>query len=76
MVFFSVSSARSSTPFGTASGNNLIQANQKLTLVDELVDNAGAKPYAKMKFQEQQSVRGARGRNTLHAKRAMQRGKW
>lgn len=66
----------SSTPFGTASGDNLTRANRKRTLVDELVDDAEAKRYAKKKFEELQSVRGARGRNTLHAKRAMRRGKW
>ncbi|EDR13815.1 uncharacterized protein LACBIDRAFT_292620 [Laccaria bicolor S238N-H82] len=66
----------SSTPFGTASGDNLTRANRKRTLVDELVDDAEAKRYAKKKFEELQSVRGARGRNTLHAKRAVRRGKW
>jgi Fcf2 pre-rRNA processing len=66
----------SSTPFGTASGDNLTHANRKRTLVDELVDDAEAKRYAKKKFNDLQAVRGARGRNTLHAKRAMRRGKW
>jgi hypothetical protein len=65
-----------STPFGTTSGDNLTRANRKRTLVDELVDDAEAKHYAKKKFNDLQAVRGARGRNTLHAKRAMRRGKW
>ena len=66
----------STTPFGTASSENLTRANRKRTLVDELVDDAEAKRYAKKKFEDLQSVRGARGRNTLHAKLAMRRGKW
>ena len=66
----------STTPFGTASSDNLTRANRKRTLVDELVDDAEAKRYAKKKFEDLQSVRGARGRNTLHAKLAMRRGKW
>ena len=65
-----------STPFGTGSGDNLTHANRKRTLVDELVDDAEAKRYAKKKFNDLQAVRGARGRNTLHAKRALRRGKW
>lgn len=65
-----------STPFGTASGDNLTHANRKRTLVDELVDDAEAKRYAKKKFNDLQAERGARGRNTLHVKRAMRRGKW
>jgi hypothetical protein len=44
--------------------------------VDELVDDAEAKRYAKKKFEELQGVRGAKGRNTLAAKRALRRGKW
>jgi Fcf2 pre-rRNA processing len=66
----------STTPFGTASSDNLTRANRKRTLVDELVDDAEAKRYAKKKFEDLQSIRGARGRNTLHAKQAMRRGKW
>jgi len=58
----------SSTPFGTASGDNLTRANRKRTLVDELVDDAEAKRYAKKKFDDLQSVRGAKGKNTLRAK--------
>jgi len=66
----------SSTPFGTASADNLTRASRKRTLVDELVDDAEAKRYAKKKFEELQGVRGAKGRNTLVAKRALRRGKW
>ncbi|KAG6829542.1 hypothetical protein H0H87_011108 [Tephrocybe sp. NHM501043] len=66
----------SSTPFGTASGENLTRANRKRTLVDELVDDAEAKRYAKKKFDDLQSVRGAKGKNTLAAKKAMRRPKW
>ncbi|KAG5638261.1 hypothetical protein H0H81_001030 [Sphagnurus paluster] len=66
----------STTPFGTASSDNLTRANRKRTLVDELVDDAEAKRYAKKKFEDLQSVRGAKGRNTLQAKKAMRRGKW
>ncbi|KAG6918743.1 hypothetical protein DXG01_011934 [Tephrocybe rancida] len=65
-----------SMPFGTASGENLTRANRKRTLVDELVDDAEAKRYAKRKFEDLQSVRGAKGRNTLAAKKAMRRPKW
>ncbi|GLB38446.1 putative fcf2-domain-containing protein [Lyophyllum shimeji] len=66
----------SNTPFGTASADNLPRAHRKRTLVDELVDDAEAKRYAKKKFDDLQAVRGARGKNTLHAKMAMRRGKW
>ncbi|KJA24075.1 hypothetical protein HYPSUDRAFT_53965 [Hypholoma sublateritium FD-334 SS-4] len=62
------------TPFGTASGDNLTRANRKRTLVDELVDDAEAKRYAKKKFEDLQSVRGAKGRNTLRAKQI--KSKW
>ncbi|KAH7913414.1 Fcf2 pre-rRNA processing-domain-containing protein [Hygrophoropsis aurantiaca] len=66
----------SSTPFGTASGDNLARAHRKRTFVDELVDDAEAKRYAKKKFEELQSVRGAKGRNTLHKKNALRKPKW
>ncbi|KAJ6619500.1 Fcf2 pre-rRNA processing-domain-containing protein [Mycena sp. CBHHK59/15] len=66
----------STTPFGTPSSDNLTRANRKRTLVDELVDDAEAKRYAKKKFEDLQTVRGAKGRNTLAAKKAMRRGKW
>lgn len=61
------------TPFGGGSSENLSRANRKRTLVDELVDDAEAKRYAKKKFEDLQSVRGARGKNTLQAKK---RQKW
>ncbi|KAJ7600991.1 Fcf2 pre-rRNA processing-domain-containing protein [Mycena floridula] len=64
------------TPFGGASSDNLTRASRKRTLVDELVDDAEAKRYAKKKFEELQAVRGARGRNTLVARREARRGKW
>ncbi|KAF5389223.1 hypothetical protein D9757_003459 [Collybiopsis confluens] len=53
------------TPFGGASGENLSRAERKRTLVDELVDDAETKRYAKKKFEDLQKVRGARGRNSL-----------
>ncbi|KAK1231203.1 dTDP-fucopyranose mutase [Marasmius sp. AFHP31] len=65
-----------STPFGGASGQNLTRAERKRTLVDELVDDAEAKRYAKKKFQDLQGVRGAKGRNTLHVRNAARRKKW
>ncbi|KAF8964203.1 Fcf2 pre-rRNA processing-domain-containing protein [Flammula alnicola] len=66
----------SATPFGTASADNLTRANRKRTLVDELVDDAEAKRYAKKKFEDLQSVRGAKGKNTLRAKQATRKPKW
>ncbi|KIK47260.1 hypothetical protein CY34DRAFT_74475 [Suillus luteus UH-Slu-Lm8-n1] len=64
------------TPFGTASTDNLPRAHRKRTLVDELVDDAEARRYAKRKFEDLQAVRGARGKNTLHQKNALRRPKW
>ncbi|KAI0081578.1 Fcf2-domain-containing protein [Panus rudis PR-1116 ss-1] len=64
------------TPFGTPSGDNLPKSLRKRTLVDELVDDAEAKSYAKKKFKELQTVRGARGRGTLHQKMAARKPKW
>ncbi|KAF7982934.1 hypothetical protein HWV62_25228 [Athelia sp. TMB] len=66
----------SSTPFGTASSDNLVRAHRKRTLVDELVDDAEAKRYAKKKFADLQGVRGAKGRGTLAARNALKRRKW
>lgn len=66
----------SSTPFGTASADNLTRSHRKRTLVDELVDDAEAKRYAKKKFTELQSVRGAKGRGTLAKKNALKKPKW
>ncbi|KAJ3856634.1 Fcf2 pre-rRNA processing-domain-containing protein [Lentinula lateritia] len=57
------------TPFGGASGENLTHAERKRTLVDELVDDAEMKRYAKRKFEDLQKVRGARGRNTKNARK-------
>lgn len=65
-----------STPFGTGSGDNLSRSHRKRTLVDELVDDAEAKSYAKKKFKELQTVRGAKGRNTLKAKLAKRKPRW
>ena len=42
--------------------------------MDELVDDAEAKRYAKKKFDEMQAIKGARGKNTLKAKQ--RRVKW
>lgn len=64
------------TPFGTASSDNLARAQRKRTLVDELVDDAEAKRYAKKKFTELQSVRGAKGRGTLAKKNSYKKTKW
>ncbi|EPQ51000.1 Fcf2-domain-containing protein [Gloeophyllum trabeum ATCC 11539] len=64
------------TPFGTQTQDNLPKSARKRTIVDELVDDAEAKSYAKKKFKELQTVRGARGRNTLHQKKAMRKAKW
>ncbi|KZT27418.1 Fcf2-domain-containing protein [Neolentinus lepideus HHB14362 ss-1] len=64
------------TPFGTQSRDNLPKAARKRTIVDELVDDAEAKSYAKKKFRELQTVRGARGRNTLRKKNERRKAKW
>lgn len=64
------------TPFGGASSDNLPKAHRKRTMVDELMDDAEAKRYAKRKFNDLQGVRGARGRNTLQAKKALRQQKW
>lgn len=66
----------STTPFGTASSDNLPRAERKRTLVDELVDDAEARRYAKKKFQDLQAVREAAGRKTLRNKRALRQRKW
>ncbi|KAJ8453502.1 hypothetical protein ONZ51_g13559 [Trametes cubensis] len=63
-------------PFGNANPDNLPRAARKRTLVDELVDDAEAKSYAKKKFKELQTVRGAKGRGTLAAKKALRKPKW
>ncbi|PIL22861.1 hypothetical protein GSI_15557 [Ganoderma sinense ZZ0214-1] len=64
------------TPFGGGSADNLPRSARKRTLVDELVDDAEAKSYAKKKFRELQTVRGARGRGTLAARKALRKPKW
>ena len=64
------------TPFGGASADNLPRSARKRTLVDELVDDAEAKSYAKKKFRELQAVRGSRGGGTLAAKKALRKPKW
>ena len=64
------------TPFGGTSADNLNRAQRKRTLVEELVDDAEAKSYAKKKFKELQTVRGARGRGTLAQRQALRRPKW
>ncbi|KAH0831923.1 hypothetical protein J3R83DRAFT_12806 [Lanmaoa asiatica] len=64
------------TPFGTASTDNLLRAHRKRNLVDELVDDAEARRYAKKKFDELQSVRGAKGKKTLHKKNDLRKPKW
>ncbi|KAI0923251.1 hypothetical protein AcV5_007433 [Taiwanofungus camphoratus] len=66
----------SNTPFGTASADNLSRVKRKRTIVDELVDDAEARSYAKKKFKELQAVRGARGRGTLAQRKAMRKPKW
>ncbi|KAH8108707.1 Fcf2 pre-rRNA processing-domain-containing protein [Phellopilus nigrolimitatus] len=65
-----------STPFGTASSDNLTRAERKRTLVDELVDDSEAKRYAKKKFGDLQSVKGAKGRGTLAKRFAARKPKW
>ncbi|TFY78526.1 hypothetical protein EWM64_g5485 [Hericium alpestre] len=65
-----------SMPFGTTSGDNLSRAERKRTLVDELVDDAEARRYAKRKFSELQTSRGKTGRGTLHAKKMARKPKW
>jgi len=66
----------SPSPFGGPSAENLSRANRKRTLVDELVDDAEAKSYAKKKFKELQTVRSAKGRGTLANKKALRKPKW
>jgi hypothetical protein len=65
------------TPFGSnGNSENLSRAERKRTLVDQLVDDAEAKRYAKKKFGDLQRVRGAKGRGTLHKKRESRKPKW
>lgn len=64
------------TPFGGLTAENLKKSERKRTFVDELVDDAEAKSYAKKKFKELQSVRGSKGKDTLAAKKAARKPKW
>lgn len=64
------------SPFGNPTSDNLPRSQRKRTLVDELIDDAEAKRYAKKKFNELQSVRVARGKNTLRIKQALRKPKW
>jgi len=64
------------SPFGGPSAANLPKGDRKRTLVDELVDDAEAKSYAKKKFKELQKVRGAKGKGTLAQKKALRKPKW
>ncbi|KAF8262541.1 Fcf2 pre-rRNA processing-domain-containing protein [Lactarius quietus] len=65
-----------STPFGGPSVDSLPRSARKRTLVDELVDDAEARHYAKRKFNELQSSRSAKGRGTLAARYAARKPKW
>jgi len=65
-----------STPFGGQSADNLPRSARKRTLVDELVEDAEARHYAKRKFNELQSARAAKGRGTLAARKAARKPKW
>jgi len=64
------------TPFGEPSGDNLPRSARKRTLVDELVDDAEARHYAKRKFNELQASRATKGRGTLAARKAARKPKW
>ncbi|CAG7855092.1 SubName: Full=Uncharacterized protein {ECO:0000313/EMBL:CCA70306.1} [Serendipita indica DSM 11827] len=64
------------TPFGTASTDNLTRAERKRSIVDELVEDSEAKRYAKRKFEELQGVHRERGRDTLTRKRLARKPKW
>ncbi|CAE7153802.1 unnamed protein product [Rhizoctonia solani] len=65
------------TPFRDADhSQNLTRAERKRTIVEELVEDAEARRYAKKKFTDLQSVRGERGRGTLARKFAKRKPKW
>ncbi|KZS93544.1 Fcf2-domain-containing protein, partial [Sistotremastrum niveocremeum HHB9708] len=66
----------SPSAFGGPSADNLPRTARKRTIVDELVDDAEARRYAKKKFLELQSVKGSRGRGTLARKLAPRKPKW
>jgi len=66
-----------STPFRDADHTqNLTRAERKRTIVEELVEDAEARRYAKKKFGDLQSVRSERGRGTLARKFAKRKPKW
>ncbi|GJF00399.1 Fcf2 pre-rRNA processing-domain-containing protein [Phanerochaete sordida] len=64
------------TPFASSNPSNLPKSARKRTLVDELVDDAETKSYAKKKFKDLQSVRGAKGKATLRKKLQARKPKW
>ncbi|KAG8807260.1 hypothetical protein FRC17_004550 [Serendipita sp. 399] len=64
------------TPFGTASTDNLTRAERKRSIVEELVEDSEARRYAKRKFDELTSVREEKGKNTLKRKRLARKRKW
>ncbi|KAF8724917.1 hypothetical protein AX14_008480 [Amanita brunnescens Koide BX004] len=66
----------STTPFGTASADNLPKSHRKRTIVEELVDDAEARRYTKKKFNELQAVRESKGKKTLAAKKSLRQPKW
>jgi len=63
-------------PFGGQSEENLPRRTRKRTLLDELVDDAEARRYAKRKFEALQGTRGARGRGTFARKFSGRKQKW
>lgn len=66
----------SPSAFGGPSADNLPRTARKRTIVDELVDDAEARRYAKKKFLELQTVKGSRGRGTLAKKLGPRKPKW
>ncbi|KZO93561.1 Fcf2-domain-containing protein [Calocera viscosa TUFC12733] len=66
------------SPFETRTNKNLTRAERKKSIVDELVEDAEAKSYAKKKFLDLQSVRGERGKLTMRRRKEMKaaRRKW
>jgi len=65
-----------STPFGGPSADSLPRSARKRTLVDELVDDAETRQFAKRKFNQLQSSRAAKGRGTLEARYGARKPKW
>ncbi|EJT98697.1 Fcf2-domain-containing protein [Dacryopinax primogenitus] len=66
------------SPFERASRKNLTKAEKKKSIVDELVEDAEARAYAKRKFLDLQHVRGEKGRLTNRRRQEMKaaRRKW